>query len=227
MRHEPPSPPRSIPAAVVFDCDGILLDTDRCWVQAERTLFDEARKGFGPAERAALLGRGLDDAGRVLELLLGRPGQAIRLVQQLGSLAEHLIMSAPRLMPGARALATVLRAETPLGVASNTSRATVVAALGKTPLADTFVVVVGADCVLEPKPAPDVYLEVCARLAVTPDQAVAIEDSPVGVQAARAAGMHVIGVPSVAGVRLDADFVTDSLEAPALWQHLGLSPCPA
>ncbi len=216
-----------IPAAVVFDCDGTLLDTDWCWAQAERTLFERFGRLFGPDERAALLGRGLDDAGRLLERMLACPGHASSLAAELGALADELIVSAPRLMRGAGELTAVLRERTRLAIASNTPRATVVAALARTPLEESFGAVVGADSVGVPKPDPAVYLEACEQLGVRPDRAIAIEDSPVGVQAARAAGMYVVGIPSIAGERLRADLVVASLEEPGLWRRLGLYPCPA
>ena len=81
--------------------------------------------------------------------------------------------------------------------------------------------VVGEE-VAEPKPAPDTYLAAAAALGVDPAGCVVLEDSPTGVQAGRAAGMHTVGVPSVAGIELDADLVAPSLADPAVWSAAGL-----
>jgi beta-phosphoglucomutase-like phosphatase (HAD superfamily) len=76
--------------------------------------------------------------------------------------------------------------------------------------------VLGVEEVESPKPAPDLYARACERLAVAPSRSVALEDSPPGVAAARAAGLYVIGVPSVPGVVLPADRVFDTLEDPGV-----------
>jgi beta-phosphoglucomutase-like phosphatase (HAD superfamily) len=86
--------------------------------------------------------------------------------------------------------------------------------------------VVTADDVPRAKPAPDVYLAAAAALGARPADCAALEDSQTGVAAAKTAGMFVIGVPSLPGVRLDeADVVAASLEDPRVWEALGL-PAP-
>jgi beta-phosphoglucomutase-like phosphatase (HAD superfamily) len=85
-----------------------------------------------------------------------------------------------------------------------------------------FDVVLGVDDVENPKPSPDLYLRACELLGVPPTQAVALEDSPPGVAAARAAGMLVVGVPSVDGLELAADVVAPSLGDPQVRAALGL-----
>ena len=94
------------------------------------------------------------------------------------------------------------------------------AALGAAEMA--FDVVIAGDEVAHPKPAPDLYAEACRRLGVAPADAVALEDTPTGVASARAAGLFVIGVPSLPGVTLDADLVVPSLNDPALPPKLGI-----
>jgi beta-phosphoglucomutase-like phosphatase (HAD superfamily) len=88
--------------------------------------------------------------------------------------------------------------------------------LTRTGLLDAFEVKLGSEDVSLPKPAPDLYLRACELLGVTPARSVALEDSPPGVAAARAARMFVLGVPSVPGVVLEADRVFDSLADPLL-----------
>jgi beta-phosphoglucomutase-like phosphatase (HAD superfamily) len=80
-----------------------------------------------------------------------------------------------------------------------------------------------ADEVEHPKPAPDLYLASCAALGTEPSRTLALEDSPTGVAAARAAGCYTIGVPSLEGIELDdADLVVGSLADPAITRVLGL-----
>jgi HAD superfamily hydrolase (TIGR01509 family) len=117
-------------------------------------------------------------------------------------------------MIGARDLLEALRHRgTPIGLVSNSPLAFVLRSLELVGFADHFDVVLSAHEVAAPKPAPDPYLEACRRLGVEPGpNVVALEDSPTGVAAARAAGLTVIGVPSIAGVALEeAHHLADSL----------------
>ena len=79
---------------------------------------------------------------------------------------------------------------------------------------------IGVEDVAEPKPAPDLYLRACELLGAAPARSLALEDSPPGVAAARAAGLYVVGVPSVAGVELEADAVFGSLADPGVLQTI-------
>lgn len=125
--------------------------------------------------------------------------------------------------PGAGELVAALRGRTPIGVASNSPESFVRAALEAAGLSGAFAAVVTADQVAEAKPAPDTYLEACRRLRAAPSRSVALEDSPTGVAAARAAGLYVVGVPSLPGVVLDADLVASSLADQAVAAALGLA----
>ncbi len=130
-------------------------------------------------------------------------------------------------MPGAVALITALQANgTPIALCSNSPRRFVDLMLAGGGLTGVFPVTVAGDEVASQKPAPDGYLAAASALGAPPAACIALEDSPTGAAAARAAGMHVIGVPSVPGVVLDhvTDAVHDSLEAPALWRSLGVTP---
>ena len=102
----------------------------------------------------------------------------------------------------------------PLAVASNAPRSHLLAGLRRNGLEDAFDAVLGVDDVENPKPSPDLYLRACELLGVLPAKAVALEDSPPGVAAARAAGLLVVGVPSVDGVELAADVVAPVARRP-------------
>ncbi len=144
-------------------------------------------------------------------------------VAVLAGLTEIAAGAVPR--PGAVELVARLRSVgLPLAVASNSPRRHLLAGLHRTGLHDAFDVVLGMDDVASPKPAPDLYLAACAGLVAQPQDAVALEDSPPGVAAARAAGLRVIGIPSVAGVILTSDLVAASLADAAVHRALGLEP---
>jgi HAD superfamily hydrolase (TIGR01509 family) len=211
------------PAGVVFDVDGLLLDTEESWTEAERALFARYRRRFGPDEKRLLLGTSFENGGRLLERLLGQPGRALELSAELLDLVGERILEGAQALPGARDLVAALSGRTPLAVASNSPESFVRGALRTARLDGAFPVVVTADQVAEAKPAPDVYLEACRRLGARPAACVALEDSPTGVASARAAGLFVVGVPSLPGVALEADLVARSLAEPSLWRALGVA----
>lgn len=215
------------PLGVVFDNDGLLLDTEPCWTVAEEALFRAYGKVFDLAAKHALIGTSPQTSAPILERLLDRPGEGRKLGEDLYALALTEIggWASPR--PGAADLVARLRvAGMPLAVASNSPRSHLLAGLRRVGLEDHFDVVLGVDDVANPKPAPDLYLQACRDLRVDPADAVALEDSPPGVAAAKAAGMRVIGIPSVVGVDLSgkADLVAESLADPPVHRALGLNP---
>jgi HAD superfamily hydrolase (TIGR01509 family) len=198
----------------VFDNDGLLLDTEPCWTRAETSVFERHGQKFDLEAKHALVGTAPETAARVLERLLDLPGHGEELSAELYAIALEEIAAGAEPRPGAVKLLRALDGRWPVAVASNSPRSHLVAGLERTGLVDDFDVVLGVEEVGEPKPAPDLYLRACDLLGVAPMRSVALEDSPPGVAAARAAGLYVVGVPSVVGVELEADAVFDSLEDP-------------
>jgi HAD superfamily hydrolase (TIGR01509 family) len=212
------------PAAVVFDCDGLLLDTESAWTRAEAVLYARYGGEFTLEHKRELLGKAGPLAASIVARHLGRPGEGAALMAELGELVlEEVARSAPP-RPGAVDLLRALRAEgVPVGVASNSPFAHVDLGLCVAGLDAEFDSVVTADHVAHPKPAPDIYLASCRALGAPPERAVALEDSPTGVASALAAGMYVIGVPSLEGVTLpDAHLTAASLHAGEVWAAVGL-----
>src|SRR5262249_41813556 len=154
-------------------------------------------------------------ARATIERHLGLPGRGTVLLDELGELIFAEIGRSAPPQPGAVELLRALRAEgVPVGVASNSAGALVELALSVAGLEGAFDTVVPADRVAHPKPAPDVSLAACDALGASAGSAVALEDSPTGVAAARAAGMYVVGVPSLEGMALpDAHLQAASLHA--------------
>lgn len=202
--------------AVVFDCDGLLLDTERCWSRGEKALFESYGVEFTPEHDRQLIGAGGEEVGRVLARAFEQPGREDALVEELISLCWTEVTTNAEPMPGARDLVHELHGRLPLGVASNSPRAMVEAALERAGFDGAFGVVLGAGDVARPKPDPEIYVSACERLGTVPERSVALEDSLTGVEAARAAGMYVIGVPSHPGIELDADEVVESLAHPSV-----------
>ena len=202
------------PEAVVFDNDGLLLDTESVWTRAEQDLFERRGTEFTPGDKRELVGTSAEIAGRVLERRLGEPGRAEALIEELNVLVVAELEHGVEAMVGARDLLQALKQRgTPIGLVSNSPLAFVRRSLELVGFEDSFDVVLSAHEVAAPKPAPDPYLEACRRLGVEAGPSVvALEDSPTGVAAARAAGLTVIGVPSVEGVALDeAHHLAESL----------------
>jgi HAD superfamily hydrolase (TIGR01509 family) len=216
-----------LPAAVVFDNDGLLLDTESVWTRAEEDLFERRGLAFTPQNKHELVGTSAEIAGAILERRLGEPGRAAELIEELNELVVAELEHGVEAMVGARDLLQRLRQRgTPIGLVSNSPLVFVQRSLEIVGFVDQFDVVLSAHEVAAPKPAPDPYLEACRRLGVEPGlNVVALEDSPTGVAAARAAGLTVIGVPSLEGIELlEAHAIAESLLDTVVAKHLVLGP---
>jgi HAD superfamily hydrolase (TIGR01509 family) len=211
--------------AIVFDNDGLLLDTEDAWTRAEEALFERHGSSFTQEHKRELIGTSRTESAVILERQLDLPGRGEALTEELHDLVMAEVSAGVPPRPGAlELLAAVRAAGLPVGLASNSVRAFVQRALEAGQLADGhFDVVVSADDVASPKPAPDIYLAACAGLGVEPERAAALEDSPPGVASARAAGMYVIGVPYFPDAILEgASLVAPSLADPRVAAALGL-----
>jgi HAD superfamily hydrolase (TIGR01509 family) len=202
--------------AVVFDCDGLLVDTETCWSRAETAIFAEHGHSFGPDQKKIVIGRTLEAAGAAMADYFGRPGEGPLLARRLHDLVAVELAGGADALPGAADLVRGLHGRIPIAVASNSPRPFVDAALSSAGLADLFEHVIAAGDVIHPKPAPDLYLAACATLRADPARTVTFEDSATGVASARAAGTFVVGVPSLPGVTLDVDATFETLTDPAL-----------
>ncbi|MGW1297046.1 HAD family hydrolase [Streptomyces sp. NPDC002533] len=207
------------PRAVVFDCDGLLVDTEVCWTRAETKLFAAHGHGFGPEQKALVIGRTLEAAGDSMAEYFGRPGAGPELAAELLVLVREELAGGAEALPGALELVKACAAAVPVAVASNSPRELLDTALESSGLAPYLPVSFAADEVAEAKPAPDLYVAACAELGADPREAVAVEDSATGIAAARAAGMYVVTVPSLGHSALDHDWLATALDDTelALW----------
>jgi HAD superfamily hydrolase (TIGR01509 family) len=218
-------PALTAPEAVIFDNDGLLLDTESVWTRAEHDLFERREIEFTPTDKRELVGTSAEIAGGILERRLGEPGRAAELIEELNELVVAELEHGVEAMVGARELLERLgQRGTPLGLVSNSPIRFVRRSLEIVGLDGRFDVVLSAHEVAAPKPAPDPYLEACRRLSVEAGPSVvALEDSPTGVAAARAAGLTVIGIPSLEGIALDeAHHLAESLLDDIVARHLVL-----
>jgi HAD superfamily hydrolase (TIGR01509 family) len=202
------------PAAVIFDNDGLLLDTESVWTRAERDIFERRKVEFTPAHKRELVGTSAEKCGRLLEQRLGEPGRGLALIEELNELVIAELEHGVEAMVGARELLHQLKERgTPIGLVSNSPLRFVQRSLEIVGFHDRFDVVLSAHEVAAPKPSPEPYLEACRRLGVQPTpEVIVLEDSPTGVAAGRAAGLTVIGIPSVEGVVLEeAHHIAESL----------------
>jgi len=216
--------------ALVFDFDGLILDTEepiyRSWLEVyqahgEHLPFDRWIETVGS-------NNAMFDPRSFLEHRLGRP-LTQEVIDRRVERRTQLVLEQP-VLPGVAELVGAAReAGLSVAVASSSSCQWVTGHLERLGLRDHFACICGRDDVTAVKPAPELYLAALACLEVRPDEAVAIEDSPNGVAAAKAAGMWCVAVPNVITGALDlsrADVVLESLSGvtpPDLAEKLGLT----
>lgn len=200
--------------AVVFDMDGLLLDTETLWHEAEVELFTRHGSSFSWEDKMAVIGTSFDQTAHYFGERLGAsPEGGAALVREMLDIMHARLQRQVEGRPGAVELVERLRGRIPLAVASNSPRMLVDTALATARLTGVFDAVVTSDDVVHGKPAPDIYLLACERVGVRPEDALALEDSPSGIAAAKAAGLACIGVPQFAETDVSAaDRVIDSLE---------------
>jgi HAD superfamily hydrolase (TIGR01509 family) len=182
--------------AVVFDMDGVLLDSEAVWDAVREALVRERGGRWHEGAQRDMMGMSAPEWSLYMHEELGLPeapgeidDEVVR--RMAASYREHL-----PLIPGAIEAVADIAARWPLGLASSSNRPLIDLALELTELAPTFQVTVSSEEVARGKPAPDVYLECVRRMGVAPASATAIEDSHNGILAARAAGMRVIAIPN-------------------------------
>ena len=182
-------------AAVVFDMDGVLIDSEQTWSDAREELVRERGGIWPPGTQKRMMGMSSREWSRFMhdELRVPMEPQEIsdEVVERIGRMfREHL-----PLLPGARDAVARLAGRFPLGLASSSNRPIIDLVLERARLAGSFQATVSSEEVPHGKPSPDVYFEAARRLGVDPAGAVAVEDSTNGIRSAHAAGLRVIAVP--------------------------------
>ena len=202
------------PRAVIFDLDGVMVDSEGLHVEAWQVLFD--REGIAVADEEHDHGVGMVDADWI-RWLFGRRGQqadAVWWSEAKREIYAGILKSNVRPFPGVQELVRRLHGEFRLAIASNSWREDIETVVGALGVADRFRVLVGKQDVERHKPDPQIYLLAASRLGLPPAACTVVEDSVLGIQAAKAAGVRCIAVTnSLPAQRLaEADLVLDSLE---------------
>lgn len=183
------------PDAVIFDLDGVLLDSEPAWEAARREVTLEAGGRWRDDAQTEMMGMSTSEWSAWMHEALGVPLDPERIVREVLSRMERSFRERLPLLPGAREAVTALAEDWTLGLASSSSRPLIDLALELGGLAGHFRATVSSEEVERGKPAPDVYLRAAELLAVDPEGCVAIEDSGNGIRAGAAAGMRVIAIP--------------------------------
>ena len=183
-------------AAVIFDLDGVLLDSETAWVEVKKEFTEESGGHWKDRAQWDMLGMSSTEWSRYMHDELAVPVPPEQISSEVAErLVERYRQRLP-LLPGAVQAVRSLAREWPLAVASSSNRNVIDLVIEKAGLADAFAATVSSEEVERGKPAADVYLEAARRLGVDPESCAAIEDSGNGIRSAGAAGMVVIAVPN-------------------------------
>ena len=207
-------PESVLPAAVLFDMDGTLVDTEQLWWQAAAELAEELDHPLTDRDAPEVLGQAVEHTAAHLHRASGTTRPEAELAARLGESFAGKVAAETVPRPGALALLAALReARVPTALVSASPRQVVdlvLSSIGR----DWFAVTLAAEDTARTKPAPDPYLAAAERLGLDPSACLAVEDTPTGGASAAAAGCAVLAVPSTAVPMPDGDRITllDSLE---------------
>jgi HAD superfamily hydrolase (TIGR01509 family) len=182
--------------AVVFDLDGVLIQSEEVWDEVRERYVRERGGRYGDEIQRAMMGMSSTEWSRYLHETAGVAdapaainAEVVR--RMLGAYEAHL-----PLIDGATDAVRRLAADFTLAVASSSNRPIIDAVLRVAGIADLFAATVSSEEVARGKPAPDVYLEAAKKLGMPPERCAAVEDSHGGIRSAKAAGMRVIAIPN-------------------------------
>jgi HAD superfamily hydrolase (TIGR01509 family) len=182
--------------AVVFDLDGVLLDTEELWDEARRQLAEERGARWPDDAQRAMMGMSSPEWSRYMHEVIALPEPPEQVSAEVVRRLEALYRERLPLVPGALEAVRRIGANWPLGIASSSNRPLIELFLELTGTNDLFRATVSSEEVERGKPAPDVYLEVAGRVGVDPASCAAIEDSENGIRSASAAGLRVAAIPN-------------------------------
>ena len=182
--------------AVIFDLDGVLLQTEELWDEVRETLARDRGARYDEEAQRAMMGMSSPEWSRYMHEELGLPEAP----EAISALVVRELLARYRrelpLIPGAVEAVERLARRWPLGLASSSNRELIDAALELSGLDRLLRATVSSEEVARGKPSPDVYLEAARRLGVAPARCAAVEDSHSGISSARAAGMRVVAIPN-------------------------------
>ncbi len=182
--------------AVVFDMDGVLIQSEEVWDEVREAYVRERGGRYDAEIQRAMMGMSSPEWSRFLHEHAGVPDEPEAINAEvvrcmLAAYRDHL-----PLIPGAVEAVHRLAARFPLGLASSSNRELIDTVLDVAGVAPFFAATVSSEEVAHGKPAPDVYLEAAGRLGVAPGRCTAVEDSHGGIRSAKSAGMRVVAIPN-------------------------------
>jgi HAD superfamily hydrolase (TIGR01509 family) len=183
-------------SAIVFDLDGVLVDSEQLWDDARRALVADRGATWLPGATRAMMGMSAPEWSGYMHEELGVDLAPAEISSAVVDWLERIYRERLPLLPGAVETVTALAARFPLGLASSANREIIDLVLELSGLAARFAATVSSEEVPRGKPAPDVYLEAALRLGVPPERCAAVEDSANGLRSAAAAGMTVLAIPN-------------------------------
>jgi HAD superfamily hydrolase (TIGR01509 family) len=182
--------------AVVFDLDGVLLDTEELWDEARREVADARGGRWRDEAQRAMMGMSSPEWSRYMHEAIGVPDPPEEISKEVVARLEALYRERLPLVPGALEAVGRIAERWPLAIASSSNRPLIDLFLELTGTGGLFRATVASEEVERGKPAPDVYLKTARRLSVAPTSCAAVEDSENGIRSAEAAGMRVIAIPN-------------------------------
>jgi HAD superfamily hydrolase (TIGR01509 family) len=182
--------------AVVFDLDGLLIDSEQVWDRARQELARERGGRWTESASRDMMGMSSLEWSRYMHDVIGVPDAPEEISGAVVRRLEQIYRDELPLFDGAVEAVERLAAHWPLGLASSSNRELIDLVLELSGMERFFRATVSSEEVARGKPAPDVYLEAARRLGIAPDRCAAIEDSEAGILSAKAAGMRVLAIPN-------------------------------
>jgi HAD superfamily hydrolase (TIGR01509 family) len=182
--------------AVVFDLDGVIVDSEQVWDDVREAYVVESGGRYSERATRDMMGMSSPEWSRYMDEELGVPGTPEEIN---AAIVERMLArygEAPPLIPGAVDAVRRIAARWPLAIASSSNPELIEVVVRASGLGDVFEIAVSSEEVGRGKPAPDVYLEAARRLGADPARCGAVEDSHNGIRSAKAAGMLVVAVPN-------------------------------
>jgi HAD superfamily hydrolase (TIGR01509 family) len=206
-----------VTAAVIFDLDGVLVDSEHVWNDAREQLARERGGRWHERAQRDMMGMSSPEWSRYMHDVIGLVEPPERISAEVVRRIETIYRDRLPVMEGAEEAVRRLAERFPLALASSANRPVIDLFMELSGLGDRFGATVSSEEVARGKPSPDVYLEAARRLDVAPDACAAVEDSHNGILAAKAARMRVVAIPNRryppdAEALAEADVVLESLQ---------------
>ena len=182
--------------AVVFDLDGVVIDSEHVWDDVRRELAEERGGRWHDEASRDMMGMSSTEWSRYMHDVIGLQEPPDEINAEVVRRLEAVYRESLPLIPGAVDALERVAERWPLGLASSSNRGVIDFVLEVSGLARLFRVTASSEEVPSGKPAPDVYLEAAGRLGVAPERCAAVEDSENGIRSAKSAGMRVLAIPN-------------------------------